>query len=291
MYRWKRHAFTLVELLVVIAIMAVLLTLITPALQKAREQARIVLCSNNQHQVVAGVVTYSSDYEGELPPAATKTARATLLSRFKNAGDTAVGYYLFEYLPDVEIFNCPITAFDKNFSYSSAYGNDLPYSYQEIYENPDLLRNSSSTVNKRQNCSYALLWNYESFNKDSVRTWNSDPPITGNMYNAPFIGPGRKSKNQLAICDAFYFSGALGGGNYWTSNHPFANADKYQDWEFSYFLLRGMATEYLSNDDLNTIPLNAGYIDGHVDRYYSQNTIQQVAVYGWAELFLPMDWK
>ncbi len=61
--------FTLVELLVVIAIMAVLLTLLTSALQKAREQAKFTLCANNQHRVAAGVLYYATENEGKFPPA------------------------------------------------------------------------------------------------------------------------------------------------------------------------------------------------------------------------------
>jgi hypothetical protein len=242
------------------------------------------------------VVTYSSDYEGELPPAATKVARPTILARFKSVGDTAVGYYLFEYLPGVEIFNCSLTGFDKNFLYSSIpVLGGLPYTYQEIYQDPDLLQYASIPQQfMRQNCSYALLWNFESFNKSdaTIQAYNKGiTSLTGNMYGKPFIGPGRKSKNQLAICDSFYYSGNLSASSYWISNHPFKNADKYKDWEFSYYLRGGLSADFLSDDDLNTIPLNAGYIDGHVDRYYSMNSIQQLATLGYAEIFLPEKWK
>ncbi|MBR0236771.1 MAG: DUF1559 domain-containing protein [Thermoguttaceae bacterium] len=70
-----RNAFTLVELLVVIAIMGILVALLLPAVNAARESGRQTTCRNNFHQLSMACLSYQNTYK-LLPPACNFTNNA-----------------------------------------------------------------------------------------------------------------------------------------------------------------------------------------------------------------------
>jgi prepilin-type processing-associated H-X9-DG protein/prepilin-type N-terminal cleavage/methylation domain-containing protein len=67
MERGRGSAFTLIELLVVIGIISVLIGILLPALHKARETARAVVCESNMRQMGIGFQSYAAGNGGWLP--------------------------------------------------------------------------------------------------------------------------------------------------------------------------------------------------------------------------------
>jgi prepilin-type N-terminal cleavage/methylation domain-containing protein len=87
----NRRGFTLVELLVVIAIIALLVALLLPAVQGARESARRLHCSNNLKQIGVAISGYMSQRE-RLPAATT---------RRQNAGNSGIESNLTTWVVDI----------------------------------------------------------------------------------------------------------------------------------------------------------------------------------------------
>ena len=119
-------AFTLVELLVVIGIIALLISILLPALSQAREQARAVKCSNNMRQIYLYTMMYVQDNKGFLPvppsvldgPASSITYPLAFYMLNGATSGTGFGDYdysqgtLMEYFPTSvdarqQIFTCP----------------------------------------------------------------------------------------------------------------------------------------------------------------------------------------
>jgi prepilin-type N-terminal cleavage/methylation domain-containing protein len=86
--RTQRNGFTLVELLVVIGIIAVLVALLLPALQKAREQAKLVQCGAQLRQVALAARAYAAENRDAIPPWALDNG-SRFYTTYRNTSDGA----------------------------------------------------------------------------------------------------------------------------------------------------------------------------------------------------------
>jgi prepilin-type processing-associated H-X9-DG protein len=114
-----RRGFTLFQLLVLIALLALLFALLLPAVQKVRQTAARIQCSNNLRQIALAIHNCASTYEGKLPPLAGNYPGA------QEAKDNGRGTLFFHILPYIEQDNLYRSSLDKDSGAHSVWNNGI----------------------------------------------------------------------------------------------------------------------------------------------------------------------
>ncbi len=133
------HGFTLIELLVVVAIIAVLVAILLPALNSARELTRRTVCQSNQRQCATAIMMYVGENNGWAPknfgnsPAHGDLPYNSLPTRW--IGETVVEPLLL-YMKTTSPMSCPNVKFKNPFEYTNgnpANGYTRYWSSYQIY--------------------------------------------------------------------------------------------------------------------------------------------------------------
>lgn len=253
-----RGGFTLVELVVVIAVIAVLMSILMPALSKIRRQARSIRGMNNQRQIVIAVSSFAEDNDDFYPDSVATVGTIengwNWHEPMKVKGHTSrspgarrsVSAYLRTYLPEAESVYCPSAPRRYDFFDDAWVAGDE-------WDNPDTpMRDDPLTG------TYCFYWNYTGFIESRERFFEGPRgPVRGGgqsgLLVSCFFGYSQfRSRGDYGSCEMFRNAELTEGTDHWPS----------------YWSGQGEA-----GSSPPAVRLWAGYTDGRVESYLSWDTV------------------
>jgi len=203
--RSKPIKFTLIELLVVIAIIAILASILLPAIEKARAKALQATCSSNAKQLGMAVIAYTTDFDAYFPQASGD------VHNWRPNQYNAWAGALWDYIQAVEPYDCSMQVVNwvgigsppdvpTAFAYNGHFGNSAL-----LVTDPRIGSSSSRVViwemGRRVHVSQVAYWDSNAGGGGGFpRCWSDwGPPPSAYPQNGAF-GPHAMGRNHI-FCD------------------------------------------------------------------------------------------
>ncbi len=125
-----QRGFTLIELLVVIAIIAILMAILMPSLQRAREQGKRMVCMNNTKTLALAWIMYCEEHAGNMPQGNATATNGWITNPFgsrplaetpENQLEALRRGQLFKYVQNLKVYRCPVAAKREMRTYSCTH--------------------------------------------------------------------------------------------------------------------------------------------------------------------------
>jgi len=184
-----RKKFTLIELLVVIAIIAILASMLLPALQKARGKTLSAACTSQEKQICLGTFMYTQDYDGYFPTEhAPGGGLGMAPDTVTDPGTVHGGFWisgLRPYLSDDKLWECPAwkqkiwATCPANHRYVSTYQMNFETDKRAIFH----VKAPASKIFMKEANMYCGVW------WPGCQQWNCAMPkdLHNGGYNCGFV--------------------------------------------------------------------------------------------------------
>ena len=212
-----KRIFTLIELLVTIAIIAILASMLLPALNKAREMGKSASCKSNLKQSGIAHFMYMGDYSYYLPANKTPSWPGNGYDRWNT--------YIKGYVKNMNICRCPAALpnyYDTAYCYGSEFGRSFVKLRNLRNGNPNyypLLADSSHTsYGPNSSVAYRQIWELDYSGNLFASTMANKGCIflRHSGFANVLFGDGKVESVNKAKIAAFPYS--WGSGNYGSSN-------------------------------------------------------------------------